>query len=140
LIIAWPYIRLLFLIDIQNLLFIQQIKQIDEEYMSIQNQFFQFYNFYQNQIHYLIKTKLEYEFLCRQNQVFYQIDLFSDNKSGKNLEKYLQYWFHYGKQFHFYFQQLKQSQVIYTLSFFFPKSDILEGYGLPCNLRIRNVT
>jgi len=85
--------------------------------MSIQNEFLQFYNFYKNQIHYLIKTKIEYEFLCRKNQVFHQIDLFNDNKSEKNLEKYLQYWFHYEKQLNFYLQQLKQSQVISVLSF-----------------------
>ncbi len=111
LIIAWPYIRELFLIDIQNLVFVQQMKQIDEQYISIQNEFFQFYNFYQKQIHYLIKTKIEYQFLCRKNEVFQQIDLFLDNKSERNLEKYLKYWFHYEKKFKFYFQQLKQSQV-----------------------------
>src|SRR6202034_3011920 len=58
LIIAWPYIRSLFLIDIDNLLFVQQIKQIDEQYMLIQNEFIQYYNFYKTQIHCLIKTKI----------------------------------------------------------------------------------
>jgi len=86
--------------------------------MSIQNEFIRFYNSYQNQIHYLIKTKSEYQFLCRKNQVFQQIDLFYDNKSIKNLEKYLQYWFHYQNKLNFYFQQLEQSQVSYTFSFF----------------------
>jgi hypothetical protein len=95
--------------------------------MSIQNEFIRFYNYYQNQIHYLIKTKSEYEFICRKNQVFQQIDLFIDNKSVNNLEKYLKYWFHYENKFNFYFQQLKQSQVIYTLSFF-RKSDIQNRY------------
>jgi hypothetical protein len=80
--------------------------------MSIQNEFLLFYNSYQTQTHHLIKTKPEYEFLCRRYQVFHQIDLFSDNKTGKNLEKYLQYWFHYEKQLIHYFQQLKQSQVM----------------------------
>jgi hypothetical protein len=127
LIIAWPYIRSIFLIDNLNLLFVQQIRQIDEQYMSIQNEFIRFYNYYQNQIHYLIKTKSEYEFICRKNQVFQQIDLFIDNKSVNNLEKYLKYWFHYENKFNFYFQQLKQSQVIYTLSFFH-KSDIQNRY------------
>lgn len=111
LIIAWPYIRELFLIDIQNSLFVEQIKQIDGEYMSIQNEFFQFYSFYKTQTHHLIKTKSEYEFLCRKNQVFQPIDLFNDNKYVKSLEKYLQYWLHHEKKFNFYFQQLKQSQV-----------------------------
>jgi hypothetical protein len=95
--------------------------------MSIQNEFIQFYNYYQNEIHYLIKTKSEYEFICRKNQVFQQIDLFIDNKSVNNLEKYLQYWFYYENKFNFYFQQLKQSQVIYALSFFH-KSDIQNRY------------
>lgn len=81
--------------------------------MSIQNEFFHFYNFYKTQIHYLIKTKSEYEFLIRKNQVFQQIDLFIDNKNTKNLEKYLQYWFQYQYKFNFYFQQLKQSQVYF---------------------------
>ena len=89
----------------------EQIKQIDEQYMFIQNEFLQFYNSYQNQIHYLIKTKDQYEFLCRRNEVFRQIDLFDDNKTEKNLEKYLQYWFHYDKQLISYFQTLEQSQV-----------------------------
>ncbi|CAF1119887.1 unnamed protein product, partial [Rotaria sordida] len=110
LIIAWPYIRIIFINSIENSLFIQQIKQIDEQYMIIQNEFFQFYNYYQNQIHYLIKTKSEYEYLCQRYKIFYQIDLFNDNKTEKNLEKYLQYWFHYDKQLINYFQQLKQSQ------------------------------
>ncbi|CAF1389080.1 unnamed protein product, partial [Rotaria sp. Silwood1] len=110
LIIAWPYIRIIFLNSIKNSLFIEQIKQIDEQYMIIQNEFFQFYNYYKNQIHYLIKTKSEYEFLCQRYQIFQQIDLFTDNKSEKNLEKYLQYWFQYDKQLIYYFQQLKQSQ------------------------------
>ncbi|CAF3592808.1 unnamed protein product [Adineta steineri] len=110
LIIAWPYIRLLFLIHIENSLFVEQIKQIDEQYMLIQNEFFLFYNHYQTQIHYLIKTKSEYDYLCRQKQVFNQIDLFLDNKTEKNLEKYLQYWFHYEKQLISYFQQLKQTE------------------------------
>lgn len=112
LIIAWPYIRSLFSNQIPNSLFVQQIKQIDEQYMSIQNEFFQFYNYYQNQIRYLIKTKQEYEFLSYRYQVFHQIDLFSDNKTEKNLEKFLHYWFYYDKQLVNYFQQLKQSQVI----------------------------
>ncbi|CAF3764108.1 unnamed protein product [Adineta steineri] len=110
LIIAWPYIRLLFLIHIEDSLFVEQIKQIDEQYMLIQNEFFLFYNHYQTQIHYLIKTKSEYDYLCRQKQVFNQIDLFLDNKTEKNLEKYLQYWFHYEKQLISYFQQLKQTE------------------------------
>jgi hypothetical protein len=110
LIIAWPYIRLLLLVDVKDSLFVEQIKQIDEQYMSIQNEFIQFYNFYQKQNHYLIETKSEYEFLCRKNQVLHQIDLFQDNKSAKSLEKYLQYWFHYQNKFVFYFQQLNQSQ------------------------------
>ncbi|CAM4775034.1 unnamed protein product [Rotaria magnacalcarata] len=110
LIIAWPYVRSLFLNYNENSLFIQQIKQIDEQYMSIQNEFLQFYNHYQNQTHYLIKTKYEYDFLCQRYQVFYQIDLFSNNKTEKNLEKYLQYWFHYDKQLIRCFQQLNQSQ------------------------------
>ncbi len=111
LILAWPYIRQLFSIQIQNSLFVQQIKQIDEQYMNIQNEFLIFYNYYQHQIHDLIKTKDQYEFLCRRNQVFQQIDLFCDNKTEKNLEKYLQFWFHYQKQLISYFQQLKQTQV-----------------------------
>ena len=112
LIIAWPYIRLLFLCDTQDSLFIQQIKQIDEEYMTIQNEFIRFYHWYQNQIHDFIQTKSEYEFLCRKYEVYRQIDLFEDNKSKKNLEKYLQYWFHYQTKLTKYFQQIKQSQVI----------------------------
>ncbi|CAF5041861.1 unnamed protein product, partial [Rotaria sp. Silwood1] len=84
LIIAWPYIRIIFLNSIKNSLFIEQIKQIDEQYMIIQNEFFQFYNYYKNQIHYLIKTKSEYEFLCQRYQIFQLIDLFTDNKSEKN--------------------------------------------------------
>jgi hypothetical protein len=127
LIIAWPYIRPLLLIHIEDLLFVQHIKQIDEQYMFIQNEFTRFYNSYQNQIHYLIKTKDEYEFLCRQNQVFHQIDLFSDNKTEKNLDKYLQYWFHYDKQLINYFQRLKQSQVIIFKKFY--RSDILHTRG-----------
>ena len=111
LILAWPYIRQIFSNSISNSLFMEQIKQIDEQYMFIQNEFLQFYNSYQNQIHYLIKTKDQYEFLCRRNEVFRQIDLFDDNKTEKNLEKYLQYWFHYDKQLISYFQTLEQSQV-----------------------------
>ena len=115
LIIAWNYIRHLFLIDIENSLFVQQIKQLDDQYMLIQNEFIKFYTYYQNQRHFLIQTKSEYEFLCRRHQIFQQIDLFSDNKSENNLEKYLQYWFYNDKQLTNYFQQLKQCQVIVLL-------------------------
>lgn len=115
LIIAWPYLRSIFSNHNDDSLFIKQIKQIDEQYTTIQNEFIQFYNYYQNQTHYLIKTKYEYEFLCQRHQIFQQIDLFSDNKTEKNLEKYLQYWFYYEKQLIDHFQQLKQFQVISTI-------------------------
>ncbi|CAF1553476.1 unnamed protein product, partial [Adineta ricciae] len=111
LIIAWPYIRSLFVISTENSLFVQQIQQIDEQYMTIQNEFLRFYHWYQNQSHDLIKTKIEYEFICRKREVFQQIDLFSDNKTEKNLERYLQYWFHYEKQLIDSFQRLNHSQT-----------------------------
>lgn len=111
LIIAWNYIRLLFLIDGENSAFPEQIQQIDEQYMSIQNEFIRFYQFYQTQTHYLIETKLEYEFLCKKHEILSQIDLFQDQRSAKNLEKSLQFWFHHQKKLAFYFQHLKLSQA-----------------------------
>ena len=111
LILAWPYLRALFLVDVDDSLFVRQIQQIDEQYMAIQNEFLRFYRFYQNGKHDLIRSQVQYEFLCRRNQVLSQIDLFTDNKSEKNLKKYLQYWFQYERQLSNDFQQLRSSQV-----------------------------
>lgn len=92
LIISWPYIRQLFSFHLQENLFVEQIKQIDNEYLQIQNEFLEFYRFYSKENEYLFDSSEQYENVCRRKEIFHQIDLFADNKNPSNLDKYLQFW------------------------------------------------
>lgn len=96
LIIAWNYIRKIFLGNNSQDLFSQQIELIDTEYMKIQNEFLRFYQIYQQRTHSFIQTKEEYDYLTRKYQIFQSIDLFNHQiKSEKSLQKSLHFWNHF---------------------------------------------
>ena len=118
LIIAWNYIRKIFLGKKSNDLFSQQIELIDEEYMKIQNEFLRFYQVYQQRNHSFIQTKEEYDYLSRKYQIFQLIDLFHhQQKSEKSLEKSFQYWNNSQTDLDIYFKQLKDNLNDYSSIF-----------------------
>ena len=90
LIIAWPYIRSLFLVPTSTPLI--YIDQIDEQYMAIQKEFLEFYEHYRLAPPYLVVNRDEYALLCCRHQVFDQLDLFRETNNEKSMEKSLHFW------------------------------------------------